>query len=496
MLQKVFDWTDSHDFSPAYYFEVLRSEGRGGQDAILLESDPAAPQIFDNRYSYVALDPSLSVKAKGHVVWINGVEFEKKVTDPFSALEEIMSEEKESLGYRRDVGLEGAPSFSTGGCIGYVGYDAKNWWTKTRGGERITTQKYDCNGKIRDDQGFADMYMMFPKTIIAFDHKEQKIYVTTFGDDTKSMQNIERVLSEDFLRPTAFIKERESKLSVSNEEIQAMSNMSFDEYIGMVTAAKEHIVSGNSYQVKLSQRLKIGVIDNTWNIYRRIRNINPSPFSAYLTLGGIDVVSCSPEELLNITSLADGSREAITRPIGGTYPRGLDEISDEVIIAQFWQDRKEVAEHRMLVDLERNDLGGICKIGSVPRENLKPTLESYSSVHHFVTTIPGILRDDVSVFDAFRAMFPGGTVTGCPKIRTMEIIDELEPTTRGPYTGSIGYLTFDGETQWNIMIRTLLHNPRNHNGFLQVGGGIVHDSNPKREWEETVWKAKALLRAV
>ena len=150
MLQEVFDWTDPHDFSPAYYFEVLHSEGRSGKDAILLESDPAAPQITDNRYSYIALDPSLSVKAKGHSLWVNGVEFDREVTNPLRALEGIISEERDSLGYRRNAHIDGAPSFSSGGCIGYVGYDAKNWWTKTRGGGLLTTRKHDKNGKRRN----------------------------------------------------------------------------------------------------------------------------------------------------------------------------------------------------------------------------------------------------------------------------------------------------------------------------------------------------------
>lgn len=494
MLQEVFDWNNSSKFSPAYYFEVLQKGKRGRTDSILLESDPNTPHVPDNRYSYIALDSVGSVSAKGNTIFVNQKKTQGYVADPLSVLEDIITQKKEMFGYRQDVWFDGAPPFSSGGCIGYVGYDAKNWWIKSRDGQ-LTTKKHDGQGNVRDDQGFFDMYMTFPKTILAFDHKEQKIYVTMFGDEERKLQDIERLLKSTISLPTVEIKERKNRFMATKEEIEALSNMSYDTYVEMVKIAKEHIVSGNSYQVKLSQRLKLAVIDESWNIYKRLRDINPSPFSAYLALEGIDLVCCSPEELLKVEN-KNGRRFATTRPIGGTYPRGRNDSSDQELIEQFFKDEKEVAEHRMLIDLERNDLGSICKFRTVPRVGLTPDLESYSHVHHFVTTIPGELRDDVSIFDAFRAMFPGGTVTGCPKVRTMGIIDDLEPTARGPYTGSIGYFTFDDETQWNIMIRTLLHNTRTHEGFLQVGGGIVYDSDPKREWEETILKARALLQAV
>ncbi len=484
MLHQVYEWRTPHTFTPAYYFEVLRNEGRAGKDAILLESDSSSQPISGNRYSYIALDTQVD-----HTTQVASL----------GDLEELLSKPKKPLDFREGIVSATAPPLSHGGAIGYVGYDVKNEFVRSRDGLLQTT--------ATNDQELPNLYMIFPRTILAFDHDEKKVYVTTFCDDGARMEGVQRILEERVLRPTRETR-RKSHLSVSLEDIEAVSNMSQEQYFEMVERAKEHILAGNSYQLKVSQRLTLAMIDDTWNIYKRLRSINPSPFSAYLALEGIDLVSCSPEELLRVTNMPSGRKQILTRPIGGTYPRSRWRLWDWFVKRRFKRDSKEKAEHAMLVDLLRNDIGRVSAVGRRCEEkdgwkslgsvewSCPPTLETYSHLHHLVTTVQGELADGFNSFDAFRSLFPGGTITGCPKIRAMQLIDELEPTARGPYTGSIGFVTFRDEAQWNIIIRTLLHNRKTRDAYLQVGGGIVHDSDKEREWQETLWKAQALLKAV
>jgi para-aminobenzoate synthetase component I len=478
MQHKVFEWRNPQDFSPAYYFEILREGDQINTDAILLESDSMSPSIEENRYSYIALDPRIVVRAKN-----NGI----MVVDSFYHLEESIRKAQKSLDYEPGIVPYGAPSLSHGGCVGYLSYDAKNWFVENSSGKKLQT-------KAQDDQQFEDMYLIFPQTILAFDHKKKEVHVTTFGDDESTMLQISNTLTTKVLQKTSpYQKKRDGRDTPKN--IECTPNMTKEEYYEMVWRAKKYIGGGDAYQIKVSQRFDIRLNDYSWEVYKRLRKINPSPFSAYLDLDGIEMVSCSPEEILRVRKPQVGATHILTRPIGGTYPRGRGRLMDWIQTRRILDDPKERAEHTMLVDLLRNDIGKVATLGSV-RFDTSPTLETYAHLHHLVTTVEGTLRDGNTSIDALRSVFPGGTITGCPKIRSMELIDELEPTARGPYTGSIGFITFRDEAQWNIIIRTLLYNAQTHKGYLQVGGGIVDNSDVVREWHETLWKAKAILDAL
>jgi anthranilate/para-aminobenzoate synthase component I len=266
------------------------------------------------------------------------------------------------------------------------------------------------------------------------------------------------------------------------EGILPPSNLSPEQFMTMVDKAKDYIAAGDIYQANLSQRLECEFMGDPFELYQRLRQINPSPFASYLDLGDLKIVSSSPERLVK---LENGI--ANTRPIAGTRPIWAKE--EDLILNQ-----KERAEHIMLVDLERNDLGRVCEYNSVEVDE-KMVIERYSHVMHIVSNVRGKLRKDRNWFDLLRAMFPGGTITGCPKVRSMEIIEELEPVKRGLYTGSIGYIDSKNQSMdMNIVIRTIIL--KGSKAYIQVGAGIVADSIPEREYQETLHKAQAMLEAL
>jgi para-aminobenzoate synthetase component I len=265
-------------------------------------------------------------------------------------------------------------------------------------------------------------------------------------------------------------------------------------YMQSVRRCQDYIAAGDIYQANLSHRfavnctaLRQGHLQADLCAYRRLRTLNPSPFSGLLRFDSVRLISSSPERLARL----DG-RRADTRPIAGTRPRGKTSVEDQRLVAELRANEKERAEHIMLVDLERNDLGRVCRFGSIQVDEIM-TLEQYSHVNHLVSHVAGTLTEQATGFDLLRAMFPGGTITGVPKVRCMEIIEELEPVRRGPYTGSMGYLSWSGDLDFNILIRTLMM--MNGSGYLQVGAGIVADSDPAREYEETLHKAQAFFSA-
>jgi len=260
-------------------------------------------------------------------------------------------------------------------------------------------------------------------------------------------------------------------------------------YEQMVVRAKEYIAAGDIFQANLSQRLSADVTGiDPWDIYSVLRQVNPSPFASFMEFPDLKIASSSPERLVRVL---DGVVD--TRPIAGTRPRGKDSPGDEAMRSELLLNRKERAEHIMLIDLERNDLGRVCDYGSVRVDELMVT-EDYSHVIHIVSNVTGTLAKGKDAFDVIRATFPGGTITGVPKVRCMEIIDELEPVARGPYTGSAGYISYSGDMDLNIIIRTfVIKDGRAH---VQVGAGIVADSDPEREYHETLQKAEALIKTL
>lgn len=327
----------------------------------------------------------------------------------------------------------------------------------------------------RDDLDLPLLLFVIPETLIIFDHWRQEIKIVS-----KNEKDINNQISRASSAATKHPNNQNSVAAKFTLPSNLISNFTKQSFMNIVCRAKEYIAAGDIYQVNLSQRFQAKIAEEPFEIYKRLRKINPSPFASYFDLGDLKLISCSPERLVK---LENGIAE--TRPIAGTRP--ITANPKELLL-----DPKERAEHIMLVDLERNDLGKVCEYGSVYVDETM-TVEKYSHVIHIVSNVTGKLRKDKNKFDLIKATFPGGTITGCPKIRAMEIIEELEPVKRGPYTGCIGYILPD-KIDLSITIRTLVI--KNDNAYIQTGAGIVADSVPEKEYFETLHKAQAMLEAL
>ena len=356
-----------------------------------------------------------------------------------------------------------------GGWLGWLGYDLA--W------EIESLPQYN-----HDPLPFPIAYWYEPESFVILDHLEQKLWLaSTTLQELDNLQN----------------KLETKTISTDQTSITSPSHLSFyttqQEYENAVRKAKKYIQSGDIFQANLSLRFQTNTQLESWELYKRLQQINPSPFASYWRSPWGDIISCSPERLVSLTN-----NIAQTRPIAGTRPRGHDFQQEKAMLQELSSDIKERAEHIMLVDLERNDLGRVCQWGSVEVDELL-TIERYSHVIHLVSNIRGKLRQDKTSIDLIKALFPGGTITGCPKVRCLEIIEELEPVKRNLFYGSCGYLDQRGNLDLNILIRTLLYTPLSANlssVWGQVGAGIVADSDPQKEWFESLQKAKAQLTAL
>lgn len=336
---------------------------------------------------------------------------------------------------------------------------------------------------------FPDLFFFVPSVVITFDHATGN---ATVAGEKRFVEDVVRSLLDASKCSTSQSKFQDAPCGMITGVVRNVrSNFSKEKYVEAVLKAKEYVLAGDSFQIKLSQRFSFDVDDafESLYVYERLRTLNPSPYSVFARFGSFEVLSCSPEHLVSRRGTVVN-----TTPIGGTYPYRTGE-RDEEILKAFFSDAKEVAEHAMLIDLERNDLGKVCVPGSVHVADFM-RIEKYSHLTHIVTNIVGTLEPQKGTVDLLKAMFPGGTVTGCPKIRTMEIIDELEQMNRSLYTGSLGWIDALGDCSLNILIRTLVLDRKMKKGFVQVGGGVVADSNPEREYEETLWKAQALFESL
>ncbi len=382
------------------------------------------------------------------------------------------------LGRFRPVRIPGLPPL-VGGAIGYFAYDM------VRLIERIPET-------VRDDVGLDDAVLMVFLGLVAFDHVQHRVWIVhnvftgsvgplreKYNTAVREVERMRRALEQPLRLPTR---------GHHRAALRVRSNFRKADYLAAVRKAKRYIRAGDIFQVVLSQRFAARSSADPFEIYRALRVVNPSPYMYFLRLDDVAVVGSSPEMLVKVQG-----REAFYRPIAGTRPRGRTEAEDRRLENELLADPKERAEHIMLVDLGRNDLGRVCEYGSVRVEALA-SVERYSHVMHLVSSLRGRLRHDVDCFDALLACFPAGTVTGAPKVRAMEIIDELEPTRRGIYAGAILYLDFSGNLDSCIAIRTLV--ARRGRAYVQAGGGIVADSVPEREYQETVNKSRALLAAL
>ncbi len=387
----------------------------------------------------------------------------------------------EYFGRFKAAPIEGLPPFS-GGAVGYFGYDT------IRAIERLP----DPPPRRLD---IPDMQLMIFRTQVIFDHVKNLVHLVHYADpsDGGPARAYERAVGEleslaSRLAEPAYVGMDDFLASPPDAPGGAVSNQSREEFIGKIRRAKEYIAAGDIIQAVLSQRFSLACSAPPFEIYRALRAINPSPYMFCLHMGDLHLVGSSPEVMVRV----EGDR-VLVRPIAGTRPRGASPEEDERLGRELLSDPKELAEHAMLLDLGRNDVGRVSEMGSVRIEE-RMVLEHYSHVMHIVSTVTGRLKAGLGPFDALRACMPAGTVTGAPKIRAMEIIDELEPDMRGPYAGAVGIMDFAGNMNTAITIRTaVLLGGEVH---IQAGAGIVADSDPDREYEETVNKVKGMLKAL
>lgn len=445
-----------------------------GNYAFLLESVEGGENIA--QYSFLGSNPSLIFWSKNNAVTTikNGATDRRDgVEDPFEELRKLMAE-------FRPVKVEGLPRFH-GGAVGFVSYDMVRFFEKL---PDTTT----------DDRQLPDCFFMITDTILVFDHVNHKIKVVSNAHINGGKQAVDEAYGEATAKIDEIISALKRPMEYRSpargqwDEGAVESNFTGQEYEKVVEAAKEYIKAGDIVQVVPSQRLSVPVSADPFDIYRALRAINPSPYMYYLKLGDVKIAGSSPEVMVRTEE-----GRVTMRPIAGTNRRGSTEDEDKELAEELLSDPKEQAEHVMLVDLGRNDVGRVCEYGSVKVDELM-VIEKYSHVMHIVSNVIGRLRSDKDAFDVLRACLPAGTVSGAPKIRAMEIIDELEPSRRGTYAGAVGYFSFSGNSDTAIAIRTILI--KDGIAYVQAGGGVVADSVPEKEYQETMNKARACMRAI
>ena len=447
-----------------------------GEPCFLFES--AEKNDESGRFSFIGFDPLLVFKSIGSTVSLteNGqtTSFETE-TDPLDELQRLMSRFK-------FVPSAQIPHF-VGGAVGYIGYDVVRFFEPT------------VPIHPRDDLKLPEMMFMIARTLLIFDHRFRKLHLVTnaYIDKQISADEAYERARHDLESAIGQLSQPAALRSISSDRIEnlplAQSNTTRAEFETMVAEAKELIAAGDIFQVVLSQRFETQFNGDPLDLYRALRFGNPSPYMFCLKCGDhLAVLGSSPELHVRVRN-----RVAEIRPIAGTRPRGKDSAEDERLARELIADPKERAEHVMLIDLGRNDLGRVAEFGSV-KVTEQMSIERYSHVMHIVSHVVARLREDKNAFDALRATFPAGTVSGAPKIRAMQIIAELEKSRRGFYSGIVGYFGFDGSLDSCIALRSIVL--KNGKAYLQAGAGIVADSDPSREFEECVNKAKAMLEAI
>ncbi len=447
------------------------------ENVFLLESAEAAERF--GRYSFLGFDPKRTLSYRDGIYTIVDADGVREVAakDPFSGLAEL-------VGKKSVAPLPNLPAF-VGGAVGYFSYDAVRYL------ERLPDAP-------PDDLHLPEAYFAITNTLIVFDHLRHKVLVISLVD-AANLRDVEgegfaaayRRAADDVRRVSERLAAPEARRTFlpGDGGLEISSNFTRSGYEEAVERAKEYIRAGDAFQIVPSQRFFAEIGDlNPFLLYRGLRTVNPSPYMTYLKLGDLSLVGASPEPLVRVER-----RRVMTRPIAGTRRRGATPEEDALLAEELLADAKERAEHVMLVDLGRNDIGRVAEIGTVQLENFME-VERYSHVMHIVSTVEGDLRAEYTALDALAAAFPAGTVSGAPKVRAMEIIDELEPTRRGPYAGATGYYGVDGRLDTCITLRTALL--KGGRVYFQAGGGVVADSVPSLEYEETRNKAGAIVRAL
>jgi anthranilate synthase component 1 len=432
--------------------EIFSKLFNHNENVYLLESIEGPRKLA--QYSFIGFDPTITITAKnGEVITKNektGERQKTKVNDPLNTIRTVVNGKQV---INKEFRL-------SGGAVGYISYDAIRYW------EKISQET--C-----DDLHFPDIQMGVYDDGIVFDHKQKSAFY--YYQNENRLDDIKRAVK----RSTDF-----QDLTYKHPTI----TMRKEHFEKSVEKAKEYITAGDIFQVVLSKRFDFQTTGDLLGFYGSLRKINPSPYMYFLKMGSRQIVGSSPEMLVRVDD-----RNIETFPIAGTCPCTEDAIENRKLAKKLLLDPKERAEHVMLVDLARNDVGRIAKYGSVNVPEFM-TVHRYSHVQHIVSRVVGELKENYDSYDALRAVFPAGTVSGAPKVRALEIIEELEPTRRGPYAGAVGYFSYNGNSDFAITIRTLISDE--HKASVQAGAGIVADSVPECEWFETEHKAKALMKAL
>lgn len=429
-------------------YHVLLESGRGGRYSI------AGMKPFAR---VAAREDGIEVATKDNSEYIDG--------KPLRALEKWMK--------RHSMPIDENMTGFQGGAIGYISYD-------------YTLYLESLPNKAQDDIGLPILYFLVFHEWAIFDHEKQSLALSIIEDVAAEQQVLEKLeaLAKEWSTPA---EPEDEQLLTKTGSSELEVSLSEAEYMEAVEKIQAYIADGDTYQVNLSVRQSQPLHVPALQIYKELRKLNPSPYMGYIHTPAFQVVCGSPELLVK----KEGEKVS-TRPIAGTRPRGQNDVEDAALAKDLIENEKERAEHVMVVDLERNDLGRVCAYGSVEVNELM-AIEKYSHVMHIVSNVRGELAAGKNSYDLIEAMFPGGTITGAPKIRTMEIIEELEPVKRGLYTGSIGWIGFNEDVQLNIVIRTLI--AKEGKGYVQAGAGVVIDSHPRNEYRESLKKAEALWRA-
>ncbi|HZL43868.1 MAG TPA: anthranilate synthase component I family protein [Verrucomicrobiae bacterium] len=465
--------------------EMLVEQLSGEPGIVLLRSGTAAETLQgpqgsrsgQDRFSFVTARPFLTFRSFGSkcILESPGANARFQFGNPWHLLDSLIS--------RYECLDEWDVPFPLGGCFGHWGYDLKNFFEPK------------LSRRAVNDLELPDCHLGFYDSLVAFDHFLGKTWIVSTGlaADGSRSEGRGRRQSEYWRGLLAHRRERAAPgggASVTKFLRPAVvsSNLSREDFIAKVRRAQACIQAGDIYQVNLSQRLATPIGLSGWEFYNRLSAISPAPYSAFLDCGDFQLVSSSPELFLGLSG-----RHVTTRPIKGTRARSVDPARDAQLSYELQTSPKETAELVMITDLLRNDLGKVCEFGSVQVAELF-RLERYPHVQHLVSTVEGRLRREMTHFGAFASCFPGGSVTGAPKFRAMQIIDELEPVTRGPYTGALGYVGFNRESQLSIVIRAAIC--RKGMAYFQVGAGIVADSDPAAEFDETISKARGFLDAL
>ena len=448
------------------------------EDCFLLESVTGGEKI--GRYSLLGFGPSAVFECSdGLVKYEHDEEIEEYPTDdPIAEFEKLTSRS-------RPVPVPGLPeqeSSFTGGAVGYFAYD-------------VVRYVEDLPNRPARSLGLPDMCFMFFDTVIVFDHVYQTVKVISNAHITEARSP--REAYDDAVKAIDLVVDKLStSLSLVHDDIvtSGTAEMGFEsnfdkaDYFAAVEKCKDYIAAGDIFQVVLSQRLHAKTTADSFDIYRVLRAVNPSPYMFYIKLGNLKLIGASPEVMCKVQD-----RGMTVRPIAGTRRRGRTDEEDAALAEELISDPKERAEHIMLVDLGRNDVGRVCDYNSVKLDEVM-VIEKFSHVMHITSNVSGTLKEGKTCFDALRSALPAGTLSGAPKVRAMQILDELEPDVRGPYGGAVGYVTYGGNMNTGIIIRTLAL--VGDDAYVQAGGGIVADSVPEREYQETLNKARSVLRAI